>query len=1080
MAAGPVGRAATTPRRTATPAERWHPPGARERVGDDGGVRITTLGPLAVDGRPVRGDRLAAVIRELVDARGRTVSTGALVDAVWQGAPPDDAAGALQALVARVRRLGVPVVAASGGYRIPADGVQVDAVAVRALADRGRQALAEGNAVRARGRADEARALFPEVPELADAGGARLFADVVALRAEAALARGGPFDEADLRRLATRVPPDEPAAALLVRVLAAQGRDAEALDVVERVRVELADRYGTDPSPVLAEAHLALLRGQLTVDRPKRTDGLPAAWRRATTALVGRQEDLAAVTTALLEARLVTVVATGGAGKTRLAAEVVRSAAGSRTVRVVELAGLRSPAEVLPTVLAVLAGTGTPPVDRRVLDPRERLRAIGPELDGLLVLDNCEHVLDAAASVVADLLAVAAPEVGVLATSRAPLGLVGEVVHRLPALPDDEALALLGARVRAGGAVPAWGRDRALALCHRLDNLPLALELAAARLRHMPIDDVLAGLGDRFALLDDALRGLPERHAGLWAMVDWSRELLDPGEQRLLQRLAVLPAPFTADLALATAGGTPAGLAILVEQSLLRLEDGDGTARYRMLETVREYGEAGLDAAGGREAAMAGLLGWARRRAVALAADFVGPAQVAALESCAADQDNLVAALQWAQDHDDEVAAVDVATALFQLWTVRGRHFEASARARTLLHVDDPAARSRSAVLRGRASGRPLPHADRLALLCVLVAVNAGNTGPARLTVLARRALRTLLAERPDDVSPRTTALASALPLLERTDPDRSLADALVAHPDPYVQGMGYFVRAVLVEDAGTPRDAVGDAELAYRRFEAVGDPWGMGMAAHAAGHSTGADPDRRTDEWLRRSERHLALVGAAQDARSTRVLLDTQLALAGDVEAEHRLVEIAGSERPDEADACQAALGLAQLAWRRGRYDDVLTHADELLRAVADTGAPGPARRRTVFRVAVAVLRLWVAGAADGTSAGADARAADALRQSRAEVLSTYDRPLLGAWAMGGAELAAFRGDTATARELWAIGTRVGASPSRFFPQGRGDRLAAALGDRRSRELLLAEASGLTAAAVHVRVGALMDGLLG
>ncbi|WP_328615299.1 hypothetical protein OHS18_47765 [Amycolatopsis sp. NBC_00355] len=1010
-------------------------------------MRITTLGPLAVDGRPVRGDRLAAVLRELLDARGRPVSTVALVDAVWQGAPPEDAAGAVQALVGRVRRLGVPVRTAAGGYRIPAGEVRVDAVTARGLVDRGRRALADGDAGTARDCADEARALFPEIPEPT---GDRLFGDVVTLRAEAALAGGGPLDEADLRRLATRVPPDEPAAALLVRVLAAQGRDAEAFEVVERVRAELVERYGADPSPVLAEAHLALLRGQLALARPN-AGTLPAAWRRALTPLVGREPDLAAVGKALLAAPLVTLVATGGAGKTRLAAEIARSAG---QVRVVELAGLRSPAEVLPAVLAVLGGpdTGldTPAPDRRAPSPTERLRAIGSGLDGLLVLDNCEHVLDAAAAVVAELLAVA-PEVGVLATSRAPLGLVGEVVHRLPALPDDEALALLEARVRAGGTAPAWPRDRALALAHRLDNLPLALELAAARLRSMPLEDVLAGLGDRFALLDHALRGLPERHAGLRSMVEWSRDLLEPGERDLLERLAVIPAPFTADLAAAVAGtDVRRGLAILVEQSLLRLEEG---VHYRMLETVREHGEARLDAAG-RETAMAGLAGWAVRRAVSLAPGFIGPAQIETLDACAADQDNLVAALRWAWDHDDEPAAVDVATALFQLWTVRGRHLEASAWARTLLHLDDPAARSRSALTRGRASGRPLPHADRLGWLCVLIGVNAGNTGPPRLTVLARRALRTLLAERPGDVSPRTAALAAAMPGLEQAVPDRSLADAatLIAHPDPYVQGMGHFIRAVLVEDAGTRRSA--DAELAYRRFEAIGDHWGMGMAAHAAGHASG------TDEWLRRSERHLALVGAAQDARSTRVLLDTHLALAGDAEAERRLRETAASARSDETDVSQAHLGLARLAWRRERPDEALAHADALLRA-------GP---QTVFRIAVAVLHLWL---------GAGPRATDTLRQVRTEVLTAHDRPLLGAWAMGGAELAAFRGEVPTARELWAMGTRVGANASQFAPQGRGERLAAALGDRESRELLLAEAGGLAGTALHDRIRTLMDELL-
>jgi hypothetical protein len=400
---------------------------------------------------------------------------------------------------------------------------------------------------------------------------------------------------------------------------------------------------------------------------------------------------------------------------------------------------------------------------------------------------------------------------------------------------------------------------------------------------------------------------------------------------------------------------------------------------------------------------------------------------------------------------------------------------EASAEGRRLLHADDPAARRRSAILYGRASGRPLPHADRLAWLCVLIGVNAGNTGPGRLNVLVRRALRTLFAERPGDVSPRNTALAAALPGLEQADPDKTLADAaaLIAHSDPYVQGMGHFIRAVLVDDAGTRPGTAGDAELSYRRFEGLGDHWGMGMAAHAAGHSAGAGPGPRTDEWLRRSERHLALAGAAEDARSTRVLLDTQLALAGDAEAELRLLEIAGIGHLGEIDTGQAHLGLARLAWQRGQLDEALAQADALSQAIAHLGAPGLAQQRSVFRVAVAVLHLWVA------EAGAGARATDALRQCRTEVPAAHDRELLGTWAMGGAELAAFRGDAATARELWAMGMRLGTNVSRFFPQGRGERLAGALGDRASREALLAGAGSLTGAVVNSRIGALMDHLL-
>ena len=242
-------------------------------------MQITTLGPLAVDGRPVRGERLVTLVRELVDARGRLVSTPALVEAIWDGAPPIDAAGAVQALVSRIRRLGLPVVAVAGGYRIPAEEVSVDAVDARTLVEQARGALRSGDPADARRSADAARALFPEVPELDATERTRLLADVAAVRAQAALAGAGGFDETDLRRLAGHAPPDEPSAALLVRMLAAQGRTAEAMEVVEQLRTELADRYGTDPSPVVTEAYLARC-AESSSPRPPRRGPRPAYCRR--------------------------------------------------------------------------------------------------------------------------------------------------------------------------------------------------------------------------------------------------------------------------------------------------------------------------------------------------------------------------------------------------------------------------------------------------------------------------------------------------------------------------------------------------------------------------------------------------------------------------------------------------------------------------------------------------------------------------------------------------------------------------------------------------------------------------------
>ncbi|GAA3955377.1 BTAD domain-containing putative transcriptional regulator [Actinoplanes auranticolor] len=1040
---------------------------------------ITTLGVLAVDGKPVRGERLAALLRELIGARGRVVSTVALVEAVWQGDPPDDVAGALQALVSRVRRLGVPVDAVAGGYRVPAERVDVDAVAVRMLIDKARAAT---DPTVARAAADEARARFPEVPELASAADLRLFAELAALRAEAALAGAGAFDEADLRRLVGHTPPDEPAAALLIRVLAAQGRDAEALEVFERLRAELADRYGADPSPVLAEAHLALLRGELTAAPHRPAGTLPRGWRRPATALVGREDDVLTVTTALAEAPLVTIVATGGAGKTRLAAEIARRSAGP--VRVIELAGLRAPEEVLAAVLAVLGGAETAAtgprltLERRVLSPEERWRAVATDLDGLLVFDNCEHLLDAAAAVVADLLAAAGPELAVLATSRAPLALAGEVVHRLPVLPDPEALRLLQTRARAGGAVPTWDEDRALALCHRLDNLPLALELAAARLRHMPIDDVLAGLSDRFALLDDALRGLPERHASLWAMVDWSRELLRPDARELLQRLAVIPAAFTAELAAAVAGRPDVrrGLADLVEQSLVLLDGEGGTPHYRMLETVREYGEARLGA--DRQEAAAGLTGWARAHAVRLNAHYLGPGQLDAFAECAAEQENLLAGLRFAMTRPDQAAAVDIAAALVHLWTVRGLHVEVSAWGRELLQADDPVGRRHSPLLHGRSAGPPLPDADRLAWLCLLIGVNGGITGPPRLIVLARRALRLLLAERPAEVSARQRALAAALPAFDSFDPEESLAGAvaLIDHPDPYVQAIGYFGRAAMRENGGMFSGSVEDAELAYRRFELAGDHWGMALAAQAAGHWVSSRDDARAAVWLARSVRHMELLGATQDARSIRVLLDVQQALAGDPDAEHRLRALATSRQADDNDAAQAYLGLAHLAWQRQRYDEALAYGDAVTRTVAASADPAP-QPRVICRVAVAVLHLRVAEAQPAPEA--DAYAVTLLRLARDEALTNNDNPLLGTWALGGAELAAGRGADETARELWVLGMRIGANIGNLSPPGEGGRLRAVLGGEDERQKMLAAMPARQATTISSRIRELMDTLL-
>jgi hypothetical protein len=287
----------------------------------------------------------------------------------------------------------------------------------------------------------------------------------------------------------------------------------------------------------------------------------------------------------------------------------------------------------------------------------------------------------------------------------------------------------------------------------------------------------------------------------------------------------------------------------------------------------------------------------------------------------------------------------------------------------------------------------------------------------------------------------------------------------------------------VLRATAGMPTASVADAELSYRRFEQAGDHWGMAMAAQVVGHAVGSGSGERAIEWLARSVRHMELVGAKQDARSIGVLLYVRRALNGDPEAERRLRELTASAPAGEpgvdfdGDIVQAYLGLAHLAWQRGHYDEVLEYGDAL-----DRLAPLAERlpwRRVAFRVEVAVLHLWVGDARPATRTRAAARAIAALTLARDEALATNESPPLGAWAFGGAELAAFHGEPAAARELWALGIGAGADAGIVFPYGEGARLAEILGTEAQRRDLLAAGQAKPAAAISARVRELMGGLL-
>ncbi|QTE01144.1 BTAD domain-containing putative transcriptional regulator [Streptomyces cyanogenus] len=559
-------------------------------------MRFGILGPTEIhtdDGTPVDpgGPRPRALLTLLLLDAGRPVSVERLLDGLYGAEPPAGALGALQSQISRLRRRLAPhtrIDAVPAGYALAVDPDTVDAHRFARLAAEGRSALTAGDHPRAVALLRDALALWrgPALPDLPDAHADRARLDelrpaAVQDRIEAELGTGGgPELVPELRALLRARPLDERLYGQLMRALHAAGRPAEALAVFEEARRTLAGELGADPSPELSALHLGLLRdGSGAPARPR----LPAQLTR----FVGREAELARVDRALAGSRLVTLTGPGGVGKTRLALEAARARTGA-DVCLVELAPLADGARIPFAVLAALGvrdGFRSP-----ATDALERLLAALADREVLLVLDNCEHLVEPAARTAALLLG-ACPGVRLLVTSRESLGVTGEVLVPVPPLPEEPAVRLLLDRARA--VRPDFdGHARVPEICRALDGLPLAIELAAARLRTLSVDELADRLHDRFRVLARGDRAKAPRHRTLRAVVEWSWELLDAGERDLASRLTVFAGGATLD-AVAAVCGVPypeEPLASLVEKSFLEVSDG----RYRMLETIRAFAAESL------------------------------------------------------------------------------------------------------------------------------------------------------------------------------------------------------------------------------------------------------------------------------------------------------------------------------------------------------------------------------------------------------------------------------------------------------------------------------------------------------
>jgi predicted ATPase/DNA-binding SARP family transcriptional activator len=663
---------------------------------------LRVLGPVEVlaDGTRLSlgGRRQRALLALLLTTPRQPVSADRLIDELWAGEPPDGSDTTLRSYVSRLRATldgVVAITAISGGYAIDVEPDLIDAVRFEALLGEGEESLARRAAGRAADRLTEALALWrgDAFGDVANDGALRdealrlegLRLRAVELRLEARLALGHAPELVDeLESLVREHPFRERLWRILMLALYRSGRQADALAAYRRARDLLSEQLGVEPSHELRRVHLAILRHEVPeVAPPETRHNLPAP----VSSFVGREAELETVTRLVARARLITLTGVGGVGKTRLALEVAR-----RTVAdypdgtwFVDLASLGDP--------ALLAGHVASALELREHRGANTIEQLGHRLrdrDLLVVLDNCEHLRDAAAELAAGLL-TAAPNLRILSTGREPLGVPGELTYpvpplSLPADPSDADAARRSEAVdlflgRALAARPTLVLDDtslvvAGRICAALDGLPLAMELAAARTKALSLGEIDARLHDRFRFLVSWRRLAAARHRTLREAMDWSYDLLSEDERHLFAQLSVFAGGFTlvAVTRICLDGDEARALdliARLVDVSLVVAREQPGGMRYGLLETVRQYAAEQLEAMGDAAPRRAGHARYylALIESANLATDDPSgrPQTPRLIEP---EEANVRAALEWAYEHDIDFG-LRMAIALENFWVTR-------------------------------------------------------------------------------------------------------------------------------------------------------------------------------------------------------------------------------------------------------------------------------------------------------------------------------------------------------------------------------------------------------------------------
>ncbi|MGA5816344.1 BTAD domain-containing putative transcriptional regulator [Kitasatospora sp. NPDC094028] len=952
------------------------------------------------DGTPVPlgGARLRALLTALALRQGRPVPADLLADEVWDDEPPQDSSAALQTLVGRLRRtIGRDEVGSGpAGYWLTAPAS--DLADFQRLSGEGRRALDADDHALAAERLHAALALWrgPALADLPDRTGpaARLEAQREEARrhritADLGLGRAADL-VAELAELCERQPLDESLQALMVRSLHLSGRTAEALRHYERTRRALAEQLGVDPGRRLQELHAELLSSTTApappapaapvapAPQPPRTVG---NLRGRLTSFVGRDADLATLHGLLADRRLITLTGPGGSGKTSLSVEAGRAqqptGAWPGGVWIAELAPLESPEAVPAAVVSALglrelvlhtsSSMVAEVIDKRVEDPVRRLVEHCGHRRMLLVLDNCEHLIQAAADLV-DVLLAECPGLTVLATSREPLGVPGETVLPVEPLPDPVALRLLAERAAAArpGFDPASDPQACAEICRRLDGLPLAIELAAARLRVMTARQIADRLDGRFALLTAGSRTLLPRQQTLRAVVDWSWELLGDQERAVLRRLSVFTGGWQLEDAEAVcADGAEVApeqvadlLLSLVDKSLLVADlEAAALPRYRMLETIHEYATERLaESAAERAAAEARHLAHFRAVVADAAEGFHGPEQLHWLTVVDRELDNIRAALRRAIDRADEQQALTLVLCMAWYWSLRGYNQEASAWYRSVdaLGPDPFAPGTPPPVPLERsvaAYGLPMPEgvveeARRLLVLYRLLGLFEGNLevlGDPEAVAVANRLLDVYSPELPQSYRfPALMRVFGAF-LAGRLELMKDLLDDTVrgceVHGEPNDLAFILQVRAKALNDwPGGQEQSIRDVERSLEIFEREGNLWGLSQALAAQGEAlANRGDDEGAGRAYRRAIELAERLGAPQEVPVLRVSLAGTM-LARDLAAGERMIReaLAGFDGPPTDQAATGAVLLGHLTLsgihaQRGEFAKALAELDVL-----------------------------------------------------------------------------------------------------------------------------------------------------